>query len=115
VAAATHKIHWKKGTRLAESAEIELVAEDGEKFAMTVEPMIRFQMLAIGYQHPEWGHGHWKGEEAIGGESWKLDELDLLDYKHIHNHQIVRARMGDRSGVGTLETVVFGRHDPSGF
>ena len=24
-------------------------------------------------------------------------------------------RMGDLTGVGTLETVVFGRHDPSGF
>ncbi|MBW2420577.1 MAG: hypothetical protein JRH19_18690 [Deltaproteobacteria bacterium] len=115
VVAATHKIHWKKGTRLAESAEIEIVTQDGEKLAMTMEPVIRFHMLGIGYQHPEWGHGHWKGEEAIGGESWKLDELDLLDYKHIHNHQIVRARMGERSGVGTLETVCFGRHDPSGF
>ena len=28
---------------------------------------------------------------------------------------ICRARMGERQGVATLETVVFGRHDPSGF
>jgi hypothetical protein len=84
-------------------------------YSIELEPMIRFQMLAIGYQHPEWGHGFWKGEEVIGGESWNLADLDLLDYKHIHNHQICRARMGDRTGVGTLETVVFGRHDPSGF
>ena len=51
----------------------------------------------------------------VAAESWKLDEIDLLDYKHIHNHQICRAHMGDQVGVGTLETVVFGRHDPSGF
>jgi hypothetical protein len=23
--------------------------------------------------------------------------------------------MGDRKGIATLETIVFGRHDPSGF
>ena len=51
----------------------------------------------------------------IGGESWKLDEIDLLDYKHIHNHQVCRATSGDRTGIATLETIVFGRHEPSGF
>ncbi len=90
---ASHSIEWQKGTRLAASAKLELVAEDGEKFKIELEPMIRFQMLAIGYQHPEWGHGFWHAEEAIAGESWKLDELDLLDYKNIHTHSICRASM----------------------
>jgi hypothetical protein len=115
MATARHRIEWLSGTRLAASAEFELVSREGETYSIALEPMIRFQMLAIGYQHPEWGHGFWKGEEVIGGESWNLADLDLLDYKHIHTHQICRARMGDRTGVGTLETVVFGRHDPSGF
>jgi hypothetical protein len=115
LASARHTIRWQKGTRLAESAEIELVMKDGEKLQIQLEPMIRFHMLAIGYQHPEWGHGFWKGEEVTGTEAWDLDEIDLLDYKHIHTHSICRARMGDRVGVGVLETVVFGRHDPSGF
>jgi len=110
-----HKIHWKKGTRLAEKAEFELVTTDGERFEFTLEPMIRLQMLGIGYQHPEWGHAHWKGEEVIGSESWDLADLDMLDYKHIHNHQICKARMGDQVGVATLETICFGRHEPSGF
>jgi len=115
MASGSHRIKWTSGTRLPASAEIELVSQEGEKHLISLEPMIRFQMLGIGYQHPEWGHAFWKGEEAIGSESWKLDDLDLLDYKHIHAHQVCRARMGDRIGVGTLETVVFGRHDPSGF
>jgi hypothetical protein len=115
MATARHRIKWVAGTRLAESAEIELVTPEGETHLITLEPMIRFHMLAIGYQHPEWGHGFWKGEEVVGSESWKLGDLDLLDYKHIHVHQICRARMGDRTGVGTFETVVFGRHAPSGF
>jgi hypothetical protein len=115
MATARHHIEWVTGTRLAGSAEFELVSREGETYSIALEPMIRFQMLAIGYQHPEWGHGFWKGEEVVGGESWNLADLDLLDYKHIHTHQICRARMGDQTGVGTLETVVFGRHDPSGF
>ncbi len=110
-----HRITWEKGTRRARGVELEFVSKDGENYRITLNPMIRFQMLGIGYQHPEWGHGMWKGEEVIASESWKLDELDPLDYKHIHIHQVCRASMGDRAGVGTLETVVFGRHDPSGF
>jgi hypothetical protein len=115
MASAQHKIHWRKGTRLAEGAELELTPREGETMTITMEPLIRFQMLALGYQHPEWGHGFWKGEEVMAGEEWKLDDLDLLDYKHIHNHQVCRARCGDLVGIGTLETIAFGRHDPSGF
>jgi hypothetical protein len=115
MAVAKHKIHWRKGTRLAERADLQLTTPAGELLSIGLEPLIRFQMLAIGYQHPEWGHGVWKGEEVIGAESWTLADLDLLDYKHIHNHQICRATMGDQVGVGTLETICFGRHDPSGF
>ena len=115
MASATHRITWKPGTRLANSAELTLIARNDERYEITLEPLIRFQMLAIGYQHPEWGHAFWKGEEVIGSESWTLADLDPLDYKHIHTHHICRARMNDRVGIGTLETLVFGRHEPSGF
>jgi hypothetical protein len=30
-------------------------------------------------------------------------------------HNIVRAKMGGQRGIGILETIVFGRHEPSGF
>jgi hypothetical protein len=115
MATARHRIEWEKGTRRPQRAEIELVGRGGETHVISLEPMLRFQMLGVGYQHPVWGHGFWKGEEAIGYETWKLDDLDPLDYKHIHVHRICRARMGERVGVGTLETIVFGRHKPSGF
>jgi len=112
---ATHRIDWEPGTRRSRGAELRFTSREGEAFEIRLEPLIRFQMLGIGYQHPEWGHGVWKGEQAIAAEAWTLDELDPLDYKHIHVHQICRAQMGDRRGVGTLETIVFGPHAPSGF
>lgn len=110
-----HKIAFHPGTRLAQRAELDLSFEGGEHLEIQLEPMCRFHMLGIGYQHPDWGHAFWKGEEVFEAESWKLDDLDLLDYKHIHTHQICRARLGDQVGTGVLETVIFGRHDPSGF
>lgn len=110
-----HRIDFHSGTRLARYAELDLELEGGEKLEIQLEPMNHFHMLGIGYQHPEWGHGFWKGEEVFEGESWKLDDLDMLDYKHIHTHSICRARSGDRVGTALLETVIFGRHDPSGF
>lgn len=115
MATAKHHIEWEKGTRRPLRADIELTTRTGESFTIALEPMIRFQMLGVGYQHPDWGHGFWKGEDANGHEMWDLTEIDPLDYKHIHVHQICKARMGDRVGVGTLETIVFGRHTPSGF
>jgi hypothetical protein len=112
---ATHKIQWESGTRRPVSAQMELVEKNGTTHAISLIPVMRFLMLGVGYNHPEWGHAHWRGEEEIGAESWRLDDLDMLDYKHIHIHQAVKATMGDREGIGTLETIVFGRHDPSGF
>jgi hypothetical protein len=111
----SHRIHWKPGTRCPERAEFDLLRPGGESLHIELEPMIRLHLLGIGYQHPEWGHATWKGEEAIAGESWSLDDMDLLDYKHIHVHNICRARVGNLEGIGTLETICFGRHDPSGF
>ena len=65
---------------------------------MQLEPLLRFQMKGIGYTHPEWGHGAWKGELAVAGESWKSDELDPLAPENLHIQQVVRARMGERDG-----------------
>ena len=71
-----------------------------------LEPLLVFRMKGIGYTHPEWGHGQWKGELAIGGESWKIEDADNLDLPNQHIQQIVRARIGDEEGIlkgNTLE------------
>ena len=115
----SHRIEWEPGTRRPKAARLELVDRDDAVHVISLEPMIRCQVLGIGYQHPEWGHGIWHGEEAFGHESWPLDDLDPLDYKHIHLHSICKATLtgprGTLSGVATLETLCFGSHKPSGF
>ena len=72
-------------------------------------------MKGIGYMHPEWGHGMWKGELAIGRESWKADDLDPMAFENQHIQQVVRARCGDEQGIGVLEQYSFGPHAPCGF
>jgi hypothetical protein len=107
-------ITWEPGTRRARAAEITLVGPD-ERHVIQLEPLLCFRMKGIGYGHPQWSHGVWKGELAIGGDSWKCDELDELAPDNLHVQQVMRARWGDRVGVGVLEQIVVGPHEPSGF
>ena len=72
-------------------------------------------MKGIGYTHPEWGHGHWKGELAMAGESWKVDDVDPMALENQHIQQVVRARCDGREGIGVLEQICFGPHARYGF
>jgi hypothetical protein len=115
MAAVEHRITWRPGTRRAAAAELILRPHAGDPVTVELEPVLDFQMLGLGYLHPEWGHGMWKGEDAVGVESWKLADLDPLLPHHLHVQQLVRARVGDRTGTGILEQLVIGPHAPSGF
>ena len=111
----SHKVDWIKGTRWSSGAQIS--AQEGDK-KIEINAKVcgpRFHCKGIGYQHPEWGHGFWKGEEAVGYEVWDLNEINPEDYSFFHIHQIIKATMNDSEGYGTLENLVVGRHDPSGF
>jgi hypothetical protein len=110
-----HRIRWRTGTRWAAAAELELVPPSGETQVVALEPVLRFHMLGIGYNHPVWGHGLYKGGDALVGETWNVDDLDPLAIMHLHVQQVCRARMGSREGVGVLEQIVIGPHAPSGF
>jgi hypothetical protein len=110
-----YNVSYEPGTRRARSAEISLISKTGERLDIELEPLICFRMKGIGYTHPEWGHGHWKGELAIDAEAWKCDLLDPLALENVHVQQVVRARCDGREGVGVLEQIALGPHAPSGF
>jgi hypothetical protein len=77
--------------------------------------LLVFRMRGIGYGHPEWGHGRWHDELAVGAEDHLVKDLDVLEPSCVHVQQVVRARWEEASGLGVLEQVVFGPHAPSGF
>jgi hypothetical protein len=114
-----HRVRWQSGTRRAESAALELRPLRAGPLAIDLEPILTFQMLGIGYLHPTWGHGVWKGENVVDGERWTLAELSPMAPQHLHVQALCRATLtGDgrtREGVGVLEQLVIGPHGPSGF
>jgi hypothetical protein len=111
-----HSVKWKKGTRWATGANISGMLKNKEKFDLeleTIGPI--FFCKGIGYQHDEWKHGVWRGESDTGYEVWDLSAIDPGDYTFFHTHQIAKATLGSEKGIGMLENLVVGRHDPSGF
>jgi hypothetical protein len=113
--AVDHQLEYVRGTRRAKRARITLVERSGKRSEIDLEPLICFRMKGIGYAHPEWGHGRWKGELAIGGESWKTADLDENALENQHIQQVMRARCGDEEGVGVLEQICIGPHPKYGF
>ena len=115
LAGCEHELDYLPGTRRAGHARIALVHADGRREDIDLEPLICFRMKGIGYMHPEWGHGMWKGELAYAGESWKVADLDPMAYENQHLQQVVRATCGDEVGIGVFEQIAFGPHARYGF
>lgn len=112
---ARHRIEYHPGTRLASRAEIDLVNLDDGVRTITLEPKLKFMMKGLGYGHPDWRQGAWKGELAIGHEAFDPRQLDHLAPENIHVQQIVKATDGKREGIGVLEQIVVGPYKPAGF
>lgn len=114
-----YKYNYEPNTRRAES--FELTYEFAQSTAsMVFEPLVHFQMFGLGYLHPEWGHGMWKGDAAIGGERFSVPVPDPLLLHHLHTQTLCRVvcTLDDgvvHHGIGVLETLVLGAHTPSGF
>ncbi|HEY3683104.1 MAG TPA: hypothetical protein VGL93_08695 [Streptosporangiaceae bacterium] len=108
-------IDWAPGTRRARTAALHTTAWDGARTETRLTPLLTFQMRGIGYFNQEWGHGVWKGEHAVGGEEWKLADLDPARPDNVHVQQLVRAETAGATGIGVLEQLVVGPHAPSGF
>jgi hypothetical protein len=107
-------IDWAPGTRRARGASLTFTPWNAEPSVIDLEPILTFQMLGIGYFHPEWSHGLWKGEAASALDEWRLDDLDPTAPQHVHVQQLVRATRGGRRGIGVLEQLAIGDHAPSG-
>ncbi len=107
-------IQWEKGTRRSRAASMVLHGFRGPDRRLTFEPIYTFQMAGIGYQHPTWAHGTWHGELAVGGDSWRLDEIDPMAPQNLHIQQLCRVTLDGEPGCGILEQIAIGPHHPSG-
>ena len=113
-----YRITWKPGTRYASAFEYDLIEWNGDVTTITLEPIFNFQMNGIGYGHPEWNHGSWRGESVVGGQRTALPVDDPLTRENVHVQTLCRAtcRRADgteSTGTGILELLCIGDH-PSG-
>ncbi|MGE4322632.1 MAG: hypothetical protein AB7E60_06325 [Sphingobium sp.] len=106
-----HRVTFEPGTRFLSGGEIDLIEKDGKKTTLKMETILRFHMTGIGYNHPTWGHGMYKGEEEITSEHWNVNEIDKLSVQFQHIQNVVRVTNGDEVGHGVLEQAIFGPHD----
>ena len=115
MATASHRVSYHANTRLAASAEIDLINLAGDRRTVSLKPILRFHMKGLGYGHPKWRQGAWQGELATGHEAFDPQQLDLLAPENLHVQQVVRASDGAWQGVGVLEQAVIGPYAPAGF
>ena len=111
-------VHYVSNTRRVSKAEFFSDTSEGKEIKISIEPKYNVFMCGLGYMHPEWGHGHFKGEEASSYDTYKLEE-DLHDppFLHIQAFCNISCDTGGSqfSGVGVLEQLFLGPHEPSGF
>ncbi len=112
-----YEISWRPGTRFGATCSIALHTAAGAT-TVELEPIYDFHMLGLGYGHPEWGHGYWKGESEVAGERWNLPVDSPNELHHVHVQTVCRATtdgpLGTHEGIGILESLVIGPHAPTG-
>lgn len=113
------KLTFTKGTRHATAAALTVTDPSGRPHQVTWQEVARFQMKGIGYGHPDWSHGVFKGALAVEREAFVPAELDPLVPANLHIQSVALARHEGpeglaSSGVGAFEQLVLGPHAPSG-
>jgi hypothetical protein len=117
---ASSSVVFKPGTRHAKSAVAEFADRSGKSWKLSFAPKWQFYMAGLGYLNSEWGHGHFKGENAIGFELFETDKVNenAFDRLHVQAFSTVTLEGDDgsvRQGSGVLEQLIIGPHAPSGF
>jgi hypothetical protein len=113
-----YRVEWRPGTRWAKRFEYDLIDWTNQVHTVTLEPRYEFQMCGLGYGHPEFGHGVWKGESIVAAERVALPVAAPCSRQHIHVQAVCDAtyRAPDGSteqGIGILEQLAIGNH-PTG-
>src|SRR5205814_2301421 len=83
-ARARSQLEFKSGTRHARRAIIEAGDAHGGVWCAELVPQFNFYMSGLGYMHPEWGHGMYKGESALGYDRYDLSAADENVRQFLH-------------------------------
>ena len=111
---------YDQGTRRIRKGLLKVTDGQGGEHKVTYEPMSTFQMKGLGYTHPDWSHGLYKGEYAIEREDFKPGVMPWKEPSNLHIQAISKVTHegpdGQSStGIGSLEQLFIGPHEPSGW
>lgn len=120
MASCSSEVAFKSGTRHARAATIMMTDEEGLAYRLELEPQWNFYMSGLGYTHPEWGHGRYRGELSIGYDAFETAKVNESEMHFLHvqafSHATLTGPNGlKRQGRGVLEQLIIGPHRPSGF
>jgi hypothetical protein len=108
-------LDWIPGRREISSANLVPHRKDGSALdPITFERILTFRMRGIGYMHPQFAHGTNHGELEIAGESIGSEDFSPLEPASIHVQTLCHVSFGARHGIGVLEQLAVGPHQPSG-
>jgi hypothetical protein len=112
-------VNWATGTRHARAVTLDAKDASGRDHQVKWTPIGTFHMKGVGYFHPDWAHGSWKGELVVEREDFGIAALNPLDLGNLHIQAICTARHegggASADGIGIVEQLVLGPHAPSGF
>lgn len=110
------RLDMKPGWRHAASATLDIGG--AAPMQVSFKPFSLFLMRGIGYGHPEWPHGGWKGELAVDRENIDLASVTAGRADHLHiqalSHVVAKSGETIRQGVGVLEQFILGPYQPLG-
>ncbi len=120
MASCSSEIKFKSGTRHARAATVHMTDAQGKSYRLELEPQWNFYMSGLGYTHPEWGHGRYRGELAVGYDAIETAKVNESEFHFLHVQAFSQARLTgpdglERKGRGVLEQLIIGAHKPSGF
>ncbi len=108
-----HRVTFEPGSRMIATAEIALTTiDDDTRLVVEMEKVFTYLMKGIGYSHPEWGHGMWKGDEAVHSEQWNLADVDETAFENQHVQHLMKVTMNGKTGIGVLEQNILGPYEP---
>ncbi|MFP6816286.1 MAG: hypothetical protein VB949_11550 [Pseudomonadales bacterium] len=120
MATTSSHLDYRSGSRIARAANLEFNRDNGSRTSIRLTSQQTFYMRGLGYMHPDWGHGQYKGELATGFEVYDLDTISPADPGYFHIQAICAAEMtgpegSTLRGKGILEQLVVGAYEPYGF
>jgi hypothetical protein len=116
--AVEYRVKWRPATRWAQRLDYDLIDWNGQRHRVQLRPRYEFHMSGLGYGHPEFGHGMWKGEMVVAGERLHLPIDSPCSRQNLHVQAVCDATYlapdgSEESGIGILEQLAIGLH-PTG-